>query len=251
MPMIIPGAQSRQVAEAMQARQPRFPAEGTAGAAGFPWQRRAAAGHDALAPGVADLNWLPGPIEDVLARRRSVRVFGPDPVPWSLLKATVTAACDAVEATWPSQCDSVGNLTVLAAAYRVDGMARGLYAPSIDPSAEPPGTDDACLEALPALYTDAPALLLICGDLNGACRAAGAAGYPSMLVRAGAIGYAAWLWAISAGLAASVYASPSHRVTGAARQLDANLRHLFTVALGVPADRGEARDGMALGHAAR
>ena len=55
-----------------------------------------------------------------------------------------------------------------------------------------------------------------------------------MLVRAGTIGHGAWLWAVSAGLAASVYGSTSHHVSAAARQLDVNLRHLFTVALGLP-----------------
>jgi hypothetical protein len=247
MPLITSDVRARRVAGAMHARQPQLPAEST----GFPWQR-APARRDEPVPDPADLSWLPGSIEDTLARRRSVRAFGPDSVPSSLVRATVTAACEAEAATWPPRWHGAVTLAILVAAYRVDGMPRGLYATSTEPGGPALSADDAWLEALPALYADAPALLLICGDLAGACREAGPAGYTSMLVRAGTIGYAAWLWALSAGLAGSVYAGPSHGVTHAAPQLDANLRHLFTVALGVPADQaGPPSDGMTADRGAR
>jgi len=236
MPLIRPETRFRRVTQEMQARRPRLSEATAADSAGRAWQQ-APARCDEPVQDMADLSWLPGPIEDALARRRSVRVFAPDAVSSSLVKAIVTAAYDAEAATWPPRWHGAATLAILVAAYRVDGMARGLYAPSIEPGRQPLGADDAWLQALPAMYADAPALLLICADLNGACREAGAAGYPATLVRAGTLGYAAWLWALSSGLAGSVYAGPSPGVTGAARQLDANLRHLFTVAVGVPADQ--------------
>lgn len=212
MPIIIPEVQAPLITEALASRS--VPAQET-----------------------ADLVWRPGSIEDTLARRRSVRVFRPDPVPESVVRGAVAAARDAEAAIWPASSHGAFTFEILVAAYRVEGMAGGLYATSTGTGLPPLGTDDALLGSLPALYADAPVLLLICGDLNGACRARGSSGYASMLIRAGTIGYAGWLWAVSAGLAGSVYAAPSHQVTGAARELDPNLRHLFTLALGASAEQ--------------
>jgi nitroreductase len=243
MPAVIPDVQTGRVAETMQVRQPRRLDEDPAGSAERPRQW-APARDDTPALRPPGLSSLPGPIEDVLIRRRSVRSFAPDPVPASFVRDAVTAARDAEAATWPAGPHGLVTFTVLVAAYRVSGTARGLYAPGAEAGARPLRSAGACLDALPALYTDAPVLLLICADLNEACRTAGASGYPSALVRAGTMGYAAWLWALSAGLAGSVYAPASHQVTAVARQLDVNLRHLFTVALGAPArpagSRGDA-----------
>jgi nitroreductase len=256
VPVIIPGEQSQRLAEMLRIRQLPIPGPGTTRAQG----RQAPAGQDAAAAG--HHTWLPGSIDDTLARRHSVRAFTTDPLPRSTICAAATAARDAEAAAWPAGTHGAGAFQIIVAAFRVDGLAKGLHAIRTGPDATPLGpeigpeigteigpeidTDNGWLESLGKEYVDAPALLLICGDLNAACRDGGPTGYASMLVRAGTIGYAAWLWAVSAGLAGSVYGPACHRVTGAARQLDANLRHLFTVAIGAsaePAGHPSGNDG--------
>jgi hypothetical protein len=200
--------------------------------------RRAAYLHDTTA-------WLPGCLDDILIRRHSVREFSVDPLPQSCVNAAVLAAFDAEAATWPARMHGTLAFEILVAAFRVDGTAAGLYAFRdfrSERDAVLAGSTATWFDALRSQYADAPVLLLVCGNLNQACQDTGPAGYPSMLVRSGTIGYAAWLWAVSAGLAGSVYGGASHRVTGAARQLDPNLRHLFTVALGKPALPDAPRD---------
>jgi hypothetical protein len=240
MPIINPDAQIPRITEALAARRPPFPDEGHLAPASHPTRSRE----------IADLIWLPGSIDATLARRRSVRKFRRDPVPESMVEAAVTAARDAEAATWPASSHGAFRFEILVAACAVEGVARGLHATSSGAGLRPLGTYDACLRSLPALYADVPVLLLICGDLNGVCRAGGASGYASMLTRAGTIGYAAWLWAVSAGLAGSVYAAASHEVTGAARELDPNLRHLFTLALGAPAEQAQSPAGAISDHGA-
>jgi nitroreductase len=248
VPVIIPGEQSQRLAEMLRIRQLPIPGSGTTRARG----RQAPAGQDAAAAG--HHTWLPGSIDDTLARRHSVRAFTTDPLPRSTICAAATAARDAEAAAWPAGTHGAGAFQIIVAAFRVDGLAKGLHAIGTGPGTTPLGpqigteidTGNGWLESLRKEYVDAPALLLICGDLNAACRDGGPTGYASMLVRAGTIGYAAWLWAVSAGLAGSVYGPACHRVTGAARQLDANLRHLFTVAIGAsaePAGHSSGNDG--------
>lgn len=218
MPMIIAGGTSQRLGAAFRDRRP-------------------VRGEDGLGrlPDSVEETWLPGSAEATLMRRRSVHEFSADPLPVSRVRAAMAAARDAEAAVWPAHSHGAVTFEILVAAFRIDGWPEGLYAVRDNHETELGGPGPVWFDSLREQYADAPALLLICADLNHACQAAGPAGYPSTLVRAGTIGYAAWLWAISAGLAGSVYGGASHQVTGAARQLDANLRHLFTVALGTPA----------------
>lgn len=209
MPMITAAQTSERIAAALAGRQPMAPG-----------------GHQ----------WLLGSAEDVLTRRHSVREFSPDPLPVSRVRAAAAAAREAESVTWPARRHGSASIEILVAAFNCDGLAPGWY--PAQGSRRLADGGPGWFDSLRGQYADAPALLAICGNLNQACQAAGPSGYPSMLVRAGTMGYAAWLWAVSAGLAASVYGSASHRVTAAARQLDPNLRHLFTVALGLPPAAG-------------
>jgi hypothetical protein len=124
-------------------------------------------------------------------------------------------------------------VVVMIEAARVTHLRRGLY------TAGPTGKT--VFEPLPGAaqspdvsreYGSAPALLHVCGDLVAACQRGGS-GYSALLVRAGALGEAAWLAAVSAGLAGATYARSSYRVTEAVRPLGQGLRHLLTVAIGL------------------
>jgi hypothetical protein len=184
--------------------------------------------------------WLGEPIEDVLAERRSVRAFASLAITRADVLGAIGAARNAEEAVWPHSRHGDIGLVMLIAAFDVDGLAKGLYRTD-EASTELPSLDSAYLDILREQYADAPVLMLICADMNKACRDAGQAGYPAALTRAGTAGYAAWLWSISAGLAGSVYGGASQHASAAGRQWDANLRHLFTVAIGMPVGAVGAR----------
>jgi hypothetical protein len=224
MPLITESAASKQLPEAFQDRKsaPASPLGGPAAADFRPHQR---------------CTWLRGPIEESLIRRQSVRAFALSAVPRSLVLGAIAAARAAGEAVWPPDRHGGVSMQMLVAAVNVDGLAPGVY------TVREAGTDlltpkSEYLDILREQYADAPVLILICADLNQACRDAGQAGYPATLTRAGTVGYAAWLWAVSAGLAGCVYGGASPDASGAVRQLDGNLRHLFTVAIGAPAGAG-------------
>lgn len=193
-----------------------------------------------LDPPVPDLGehercrWLEKPVGDVLTERRSVRAFASLAITRADVLGAIGAAWDADEAVWPHGRHGDIGLVMLIAAFDVAGLAKGLYRAD-GASAELARLDSAYLDLLGKQYADAPALLLICADLNKACRDAGHAGYPAALTRAGTAGYAAWLWSISAGLAGSVYGGASQHASAAGRQWNPSLRHLFTVAIGHPA----------------
>lgn len=165
----------------------------------------------------------PGEIGD-LGGRRSVRSFQPAKLHVTDLRDILDLAEDGQARQWGT---GHAALSVLIAAYGVDGLEHGLYRHENNAESHhlggPPWLDD-----LPARYTAAPALLLICGNV----RRAGAAAYGALMTHAGALGYAIWLAARARGMDCSVYggASPEPAVT--LRGLDPGSRHLFTVAVG-------------------
>jgi hypothetical protein len=220
MPVIAGRNVDRQLSEVLRQREPALARPLRGPAAGL----RA---HEGRA-------WLSGPVEEVLTQRSSVRAFASSALARSDVLGAAGAARDAEETVWPPGQHGAMGLDVLVAACNVDGLAKGVYS-TRDAGPEPLSLGSAYPDILREQYADAPALLLICADVNLACQDAGPAGYPAALVRAGTAGYAAWLWSISAGLAGSVYGGASQQVSGAGRQRDAVLRHLFTVAIGAPA----------------
>jgi nitroreductase len=228
MPVIIGQNVTKQLSESLRQREPTLARPLGAPAADFRVHERC--------------TWLGGPVGEVLTQRWSVRAFASSAIARSDVLGAIGAARDAEEAVWPPGKHGAMGLDVLIAAFNVGGLARGLYS-TRDATTEPLSVDSACLDILREHYADAPVLLLICADVNHACRDAGQAGYPAALIRAGTAGYAAWLWSISAGLAGSVYGGASQDASGAARQRDANLRHLFTVAIGMPAGAVGPRAG--------
>lgn len=183
---------------------------------------------------VPDASWLSRPLAEILPRRQSVREFAPEPVPLDIVRRIIRDAYSGERRTWTPGVHGAASVVVLLAAARVIGLDPGVYS-------MPPAKDDfialADSEPLAVLrhnYAHAPATLLICGDPHQGIRDGCGISYGSVLVRAGTLGYGAWLAAISADLAGSVYGRTSQEVTLIARRFDPRLRHMFTVAIGSP-----------------
>jgi hypothetical protein len=83
-------------------------------------------------------------------------------------------------------------------------------------------------------YAPAPALLLVYGSLDKARKSSPQNGYQRLLVRAGALGYAAMLAALSTGLCGCLFGRASSSISRSLRTGDDRLNHLFTFAIGWP-----------------
>jgi hypothetical protein len=177
--------------------------------------------------------WPLGAANDVLACRRAVRHFTDEPISLADVATIIEHARTADQTVWPAEVHGSMKYTILIAAFRVNGLDPGLYLAGGDTNTDPFSrlTDTPWLDSLRVAYADAACLLLICGDISAACRTDGS-GYGPLLIRAGTIGYAAWLSAISLGLAGCVYARPHYRVTEAVRPVDGGSNHVFTTSLG-------------------
>ncbi|MGW7548368.1 hypothetical protein ACWGKQ_45720 [Streptomyces sp. NPDC054770] len=174
-------------------------------------------------------------VDEVLRRRTSVSRFAAEPLSSDVLDQVRRSGLAAERRQWPYESHGDVGITVAVAAYRVDGLAPGLHLYEDSGNGGPRVTVDVAdwLRLLQVKYADAPALLLVCGDLDAACAVHGAAGYPHVLTRCGHAGYAALLSAVSLGLAAAPFGFTvpwPRSVRGLCG--DWNRHHLFTVALG-------------------
>lgn len=203
------------------------------------WQPRAEVRGPAhlLLPGGS----LPGSDPGTLARRGAVRRFTGDPVPLADLTGIIERARHAERVLWPADVHGAIRYTILFAANRIAGLVPGLYlADEQDDDGSGPRlvSDNELMSVLRAAYGDAPCLVFVCANF-AAARHPGGPGYGPLLIRAGTLGHAVWLSAIDAGLGGCVYGAPHHRVTDIARWADDDWsRHVFTAALGVPAQEG-------------
>ena len=159
-----------------------------------------------------------------------------DPLSIDQIRAILTSAYVDQEALWPPAVHHDLGLAMLLVAFRVATLSRDAY------QAGPPGTGRFAAVPVTGLlsslrqHADAPALLLVCGDLDAACRAGGESGYGSLLVRAGAMAHAAWLAAVGAGLSGHTCGRAARLGNEAARQaFGSGSRHLVTVAIGMAA----------------
>src|SRR5215472_7937578 len=160
-----------------------------------------------------------------LAGRRSVREFANEPVPAPLL----AFACHT-------------GIGIAAAVSDVTGLNPGIYRYRPDQREFAVAAGGPVLVAeLRSTYALAPALLLVYGNLDTARVSRPAQGYQRLLVRTGALGYASLLAALSTGLRGCLYGAATMGVSTALRTGGARLHHLFTLAVGWPADDSEAK----------
>ncbi|WP_405442164.1 nitroreductase family protein [Streptomyces avidinii] len=180
---------------------------------------------------VAGLTAYAGALWEVLEARRSLRSFDARRVAAAELSTVLARAFTTHRAQWPER--PAVDLTVLLAAYRVEALAPGWYEVGPDGAfrevADAPELPDAA-----GTFDDAPAVLLIGGDLAGAVGRAGHAGYADLLVRGAALAHTCWLTAIGAGFGGCPRGRAEAVATTAFHTLRPGGRHLLSLTLGRP-----------------
>ncbi|MGW2089267.1 nitroreductase family protein [Streptomyces sp. NPDC001880] len=207
---------------------------------------RLAAGRTTPAAGPAEPAAGPAPyagaLWEVLEARRSLRSFDPRQVAADELSAVLARALTTHRAQWPGRPPT--DLTVLLAAYRVGALPVGWY------EVGPEGAFR-LVEGVPKLpdaaesFDDAPAVLMIGGDLAGAVRRADHAGHADLLVRAAALAHCCWLTAIGAGFGGCLRGRSQGAATSVLHALRPGGRHLLSLTLGRPGPT-PGRDGAAV-----
>ncbi len=150
------------------------------------------------------------PVEELQRGRTSVRTYAPLPVPVEVLAAVVADAGQFDVDAWGDDAAGSG-LQLLVAARHVAGLPQGLYAANwraacFSRLAPLPSGAAAADLVLQLEYTDAPAIVIVCGSLAASLDRHGDHGHRLLLARAGAATHAGWLAALDHGLAGSVFA---------------------------------------------
>lgn len=150
-------------------------------------------------------------IDDVLRERASIRHYAPSAIASGELAAVLLAAASLDATLYPGETAAGLGLELLVAAWRVDGVAPALYLSvdgggALEPVAALPTGERAQELVLQREFADAPALVVVLGDLAAAEERHGPHGHRLLLQRAGAAGHAGWLAAIAHGMHGTVFA---------------------------------------------
>lgn len=126
----------------------------------------------------------------------------------------------------PAGAPAADRFTVLVVRPHADAAVRVLH---VAPDRPPEPIPDTRWATAPIVDgSNAPTLLLVCGDLDG--RAGPPPGYPHLLLGAGALGHALCLAAPAEGLDCRLVPESWRPATVAARRHRPGLTHLLTVA---------------------
>lgn len=182
---------------------------------------------------------LPGDTFRALRERTAVRSWGADPLDGGLLRRALAHACEGDHLTWRTAFPHAPAPTAAVLVQRVSGVEPGHY--HYDPHGDVLVAPTPSLPALEGLvlqleFAQAPALIVVQGDLSGAVARDGISGHRLLLTRGAAFAHAIWLAALSEGGAGTVFAG----VLGAAGRtelgIDGGARtQLLGLALGMPA----------------
>ena len=200
-----------------------------------------------LAPDDGPLTALPPPgapraaLDDVLLERTAVRDYAGTPLSGADLSA-ILAGADRMDAGgWPAERAAGVDLELYCAAWRVTGVDTGLYRYLPQQSAlcrvaslpDGPQAEELVMQRE---FAQAPALLVITGNLAAALERHGSHGHRLLLSRAGAAGHAAWLTALRLDLVGTVFAGLLPHVLRERAGADGYHRAaLFAFAAGHPA----------------
>jgi nitroreductase family protein len=150
-------------------------------------------------------------LHDVLPERTAIRDYDRTPLSGADLSALFAAADRMDTRGWAADRAAGVDLELYCAAWRVTGVDTGLYRYR-------PGRSELCRVAdlpdgreaeelvMQREFAEAPALLVITGNLAAAVARHGSHGHRLLLTRAGAAGHAAWLAALRLGLVGTVFA---------------------------------------------
>ncbi|WP_405762240.1 nitroreductase family protein [Streptomyces sp. NBC_00045] len=148
-----------------------------------------------------------GGLRPALERRRANRFFAERTVDPELLAAMIRAGHAADAALWPAE--QARPLEFLVVARAVTGLGPAVHRlgpDGFEPLTAISGTDELSTLVLQPEFAHAPALLLAIGSLEDALEGGGSHGHRRLLERSGAACEAAWLTAVDAGLAGSIFA---------------------------------------------
>jgi hypothetical protein len=175
--------------------------------------------------------------DKTLADRRSVRQFARRPVPAALLADACQNAMRVEQAYWPPEVHGDAGLRLAVATARVDGLANGVHTFAAATSEFEYLAGTALVGELQQEYANAPALVLICAEHVRDRDVVPRSNYPSMLVRAGTLGYAVLLNAMAAGLCGCPFGRAKSQVpTTLSARYVRPVHHLFTIAIGWPTE---------------
>ncbi len=157
---------------------------------------------------------------DILACRKSIRQYTPEPVSLEQMSTMLNCAYEADRTHWPTEHVAGLSLTFLILAFRVAGLERGVY--TYEPqrhgvyfSKAAPSSKNASALFVQSEFADAPLVLWIAGNLGAAVARNGGFGHRQLLLRAGAAAHRLWMAAMATGLSGCIVAGV---VPGAARE---------------------------------
>ncbi|MBV9713427.1 MAG: nitroreductase family protein [Ktedonobacteraceae bacterium] len=173
---------------------------------------------------------LPAPLpssrllEEVMEERTSLRFYSEEPVELAQVATILSVASAGDEQDWSQEIAAGVTLHLLVVAWKVRNLVPAVYryvagnhmleyvGPA--PNRQTEGAD----LVLQTEFADAPVIVLITGNLAGACERHGAWGHRQLLLRAGAAGHRLWLSSLGVGLVGTVFAGflprAAHRVIG-------------------------------------
>jgi hypothetical protein len=182
------------------------------------------------------------PLWNVLETRRAVRAYTKQSISARNLATMLKAATEGDAADWPG-AEYAAKIELLVVAWRVEGLAQGIYrylpaAHSLAPVGPAPDQEAGGRDlVLQTEFADAAAIVLVTGELGAAVKQHGPWGHRNLLVRAGATGYRLWLASLAAGLSGTVFAGLLPRAAQRLAGLDGYRNAgLFAYAVGHAAD---------------
>jgi hypothetical protein len=141
------------------------------------------------------------------------------------------------QAFWPPEAHGDAGLRIAVAAAHVDGLAKGAHAFSMATAEFDYLAGPALADELQVEYANAPAFVLVCADRVRGRDAPPQSTYQSTLIRAGSLGYAALLNAMTGGLCGCPFGRAISQVPiTLSASYGRPVHHLFTIALGWPAE---------------
>jgi hypothetical protein len=196
-------------------------------------------GRPALAVAASPPPVCPDPGQ-VLTDRGSVRQFANRPISAALLADAYRNAMRVERAYWSPGGHGDARLGLAVSAGHVEGLATGIHTFSAATAEFNYLAGPELVKELRLEYADSPALVLVYADRDRDLPVH--SGYQNTLVRAGALGYAVLLNAMAAGLRGCPFGRAMSEVSTAVSAGESKpVLHLFTLAIGWPAEAGSAQ----------